>query len=64
MSGHGVGSVKGLVATWALPHAVCQPVVDAAAAENVATSLQDRVLEIAPANRANHQILHIVSNNN
>jgi hypothetical protein len=64
MGGHGVGSVKGLVATWALPHAVRQPVVDAAAAEDVAAPLQDRVLEVAPANRANHQILHIVSNSN
>jgi hypothetical protein len=64
MGGHGVGSVKGLVATWALPHAVHQPVVDAAAAEDVAAPLQDRVLEVAPANRADHQILYIVSNSN
>jgi hypothetical protein len=57
MGGHGIGSVKGLVAAWALPHPVREPVVDAAAAKDVAAPLEDRVLEIAPANRANHQIL-------
>jgi hypothetical protein len=64
MDGHGIGSVEGLVAAGTLPHAVRQPVVNAAVAKHMAASLEDCVLEVASANRADHQILHIVSNNN
>ncbi len=57
MGGHGIGSVEGLVAARALPHTVRQSVVDTAVAKDVATSFEDRILEVASAHRANHQIL-------
>ena len=54
---HNVHLVEGLVATRTLAHAVGQPCLDAAGAEEVAASLEDAVLEVFAADGAERKIL-------
>ena len=57
MGGHNIDPVKGFITTRALSHTVRNSVVDTLVAEDVATGLEDRVLEIASADGAEDEVL-------
>ena len=57
MDSHGVGSIKGLVAVRALPHAIGDSAVDAFVAQDMAARLENGILDVVLTHRAHHKFL-------
>lgn len=57
MCGHGVALVESFATAWTFAHAIGNPILHALVAEDMSTCLEDGVLEVDPADRANNKVL-------
>jgi hypothetical protein len=59
MDSHNIHPVERPGAVWAFPHAIGYPVFDTLLAEDMPTGLQDRILEVCLAYRAQSEGLNV-----
>jgi hypothetical protein len=61
MSSHCIALIESFATAWAFPHAVGDTVLHALVAKDMTARLQDGVLEVDSAHRANDKVLQTMS---